>query len=173
MVAECGRSTTQAGSGKTYTKWELPVFHPAKEEDILIKFTDEMKENINDSYNLDTPMILGTASASGEPNLSFRGSFMAFDDDHLAYWDRTKRIGLSHIEQNPSVVALLVNWDAGLRWKFFGEAEVHTNDSVREQVMARVVQGELDRDPDRTGYAVVIRVDRITTLSGDIIQARD
>ena len=39
--------------------------------------------------------------------------------------------------------------------------------------MARVVQPELDRDPDRVGIAILIKVNRITGLSGNIIQSRD
>ena len=139
----------------------------------MIKLTDEMKEHIDNAHSYDIPMIIATASASGEPNMSFRGSFMAFDDEHLAFWDRTQQTGLSHIEENPQVLAMLIDFDKGVRFKFFGTAEVHRDDDIREQVMARVVQHEIDRDPDRVGYAIVIRVDRITSLSGNIIQSRD
>ena len=38
--------------------------------------------------------------------------------------------------------------------------------------MARVVQPELDRDPERQGFAVVIDVERITTLGADVVQER-
>jgi hypothetical protein len=39
--------------------------------------------------------------------------------------------------------------------------------------MARVVQPELDRDPERTGAAVLVRVDRILLGNGDVLQQRD
>jgi hypothetical protein len=39
--------------------------------------------------------------------------------------------------------------------------------------MARVVQPELDRDPERQGIAVVIRVNKILAGNGDVIQQRD
>jgi hypothetical protein len=39
--------------------------------------------------------------------------------------------------------------------------------------MARVVQPELDRDPERQGVAIVIRVNKILLGNGDILQQRD
>ena len=39
--------------------------------------------------------------------------------------------------------------------------------------MARTVQAELDRDPERLGVAVLVRVDKITELSGNVLQQRD
>ena len=139
----------------------------------MIKFTDEMKKNIDNAYTNPIPMIVATASASGEPNMSFRGSFMAFDDEHLAFWDRTQQKGLSQIEENPQALAMLINFEDSVRLKFFGTATVHRDGEIREQVMARVVQPELDRDPDRVGIAILIKVNRITGLSGNIIQSRD
>jgi hypothetical protein len=38
--------------------------------------------------------------------------------------------------------------------------------------MAKVVKPELEKDPERTGLAVVIRVDRVTSLSGQALQTR-
>ncbi len=139
----------------------------------MIKFTDEMKKNIDNAYTNTVPMIVATASGSGEPNMSFRGSFMAFDDEHLAFWDRTQQKGLSQIEENPQALAMLINFEESVRLKFFGAASVHRDGEIREQVMARVVQPELDRDPDRVGIAILIKVNRITGLSGNIIQSRD
>ena len=31
---------------------------------------------------------------------------MAFDDSHLAYWERSRRTILEHIEENPKVVVM-------------------------------------------------------------------
>jgi len=38
--------------------------------------------------------------------------------------------------------------------------------------MARTIQAELDRDPERKGYGVVMRVDKITDLLGQVLQQR-
>ena len=64
------------------------------------------------------------------------------------------------------------NPEKRIRWRFYGAAEVHESDAIREEVMARTVQAELDRDPERLGVAVLVKVDRINELSGNILQER-
>ena len=39
--------------------------------------------------------------------------------------------------------------------------------------MDRCVQAELDRDPERLGVAVLIKIDKITALSGEVLQQMD
>ena len=138
----------------------------------MIQFTDEMREAIDNALSNGTPCIVATASADGEPNVGFKGSAMAFDGSHLAYWERSRRTILEHIEENPKVVVMYRDPSRRLAWRFYGDATVHRDGSVREQVMARVVQQELDRDPEREGFAIVIDVNRITTLGADVVQER-
>jgi hypothetical protein len=38
--------------------------------------------------------------------------------------------------------------------------------------MARTVKDEIDKDPERKGAAVIIRVDRVTNLAGQVLQTR-
>lgn len=138
----------------------------------MIRLTEEMKQSLNNALANGTPCILATASKDGQPSIGFRGSMMAWDDEHLAYWERGKRSGIQHIEENPKVVVLYRDPAKRLGWKFFGAAAVHQEGELREQVMARVVKPELDRDPERQGFAVIIRVDQITNLLENTLQER-
>jgi hypothetical protein len=38
--------------------------------------------------------------------------------------------------------------------------------------MAQVIELELNRDPDREGIAVVLRVEQIVSLAGEVLQER-
>jgi hypothetical protein len=38
--------------------------------------------------------------------------------------------------------------------------------------MARTVKDEIDKDPERKGAAVVIRVDKVSNLGGEVLQTR-
>ena len=38
---------------------------------------------------------------------------------------------------------------------------------------AAASKAELDRDPERLGVAVLIKIDKITELSGEVLQQRD
>lgn len=139
----------------------------------MIQLTEEMKELIDNALANGTPCILATASATGEPGVSYRGSMMAFSDESLAYWDRTKRAGLDHVEANPNVVVMLRHPELGKAWKFHGEAQIYRDGPIREQIMSHVVEAELNRDPKREGFGVVINLSRIALLSGEVIQQRD
>jgi len=139
----------------------------------MIKMTDEMRDLIDNAIANGTPCILATASTAGEPHMTFRGSVLVFDDESLALWDRSKRQSLREMAENPHVPMLFRHPQKRVVWEFLGEATIHESGPVREQVMTHVVQPELDRDPDRKGAAVVIRVNKILLGNGDVLQQRD
>ena len=87
---------------------------------------------------------------------------MAFDRDTLAYWERAKRSALDKVVENPQVVVYYAHADDQVRWRFHGRAIVHEDGPIRQEVMDRCVQAELDRDPERLGVAVLVGIDRIT-----------
>jgi len=138
----------------------------------MIEMTGEMKELVDRALSDGLSCALGTADKDGQPQLSLKGSVMVFDSETLAYWERAKRSALENVSENPRVVILYNNPEKRIRWRFYGAAEVHESDAIREEVMARTVQAELDRDPERLGVAVLVKVDRINELSGNILQER-
>ena len=134
--------------------------------------TDEMVQAINDALTDRAPCLVGTASAEGMPDVSYRGSVLAFDADHLAFWERVKGETLRNIEENPRVVVFYRNGQTRKNWRFYGTARVLKDGETREQIMARVHPFEIGQDPERKGYAVLIRVDRIRAGS-ETIMSRD
>lgn len=139
----------------------------------MIRITEEMRELVNNALADRVPCILGTASSDGKPQISLKGSLMVYDHETLAYWERALRTALENISENPQVVVLYRNPDKRINWRFYGTARVYDSGPQRDDVMARTVKAELDRDPDRKGVAVLITVDRITDLSGRVLQQRD
>ena len=139
----------------------------------MIQIDDEMRGLINNGLADGFPCVVGTASRDGQPQISFKGSVLVYDQESLAYWERSKRSALENVGENPKVVILYRNTDKRTVWRFYGTATVHEGDAVREDVMSRTVQAELDRDPDRQGVAVVVRLNKIAELSGNVLQTRD
>jgi len=138
----------------------------------MIKMTDEMRDCIDHALANGMPCILATVSKDGQPNTSYRGSTMVCDDEHLAYWDRSKRQSIQDLEENPKVCVMFRHPAKRISWRFYGEATIHQEGTQREQVMARVVQPELDRDPERQGAAITVQVNKILLASGEVIQER-
>jgi hypothetical protein len=138
----------------------------------MIKILDQMRELVNPALENGCPCVLATAGANGEPDIGFKGSMMVFDDESLAYWERTKRQHLKNITENPKVVVLFRDAKTKVAWRFHGVATVHESGPIRDQVMARTVPAELEKDPERKGAAVVIRLDKITNMGGQVLQSR-
>ena len=57
----------------------------------MIAMTDEMRDLVDNAMEYGTPCIVGTVDPEGGPHVGFRGSVMVFDDEHLAWWERTMR----------------------------------------------------------------------------------
>ena len=138
----------------------------------MIDMTGEMKELVDRALADGISCTVGTADKDGQPQLSLKGSVMVYDSETLAYWERTKRSALENVSENPKVVVLYNNTGERIRWRFYGTAEVHESGAIRDEVMARTVQAELDRDPERAGVAVLIKVNKIAELSGNVLQER-
>jgi uncharacterized protein len=138
----------------------------------MIELSEEMAEAVNKALADGTPCLMGTASKAGMPNVSYRGSVMVFDKEHLAYWERAKNIAIHNLEENPQIEILYRNRDKGLSWRFYGRAEILETGPVREQIMNRTVQRELDSDPERAGFGVLITVDQVTDGRGNPLQTR-
>jgi pyridoxine/pyridoxamine 5'-phosphate oxidase len=115
-------------------------------------------------------MLVATASKDGAPNLAFKGSVMVWDSEHLAFWERAHGETLRHLEENPQIALVYRNREAGKNWRIWGDVELLRDGDVREGIMARTFQPELDRDPERKGVAVLIRVNKV---GGSTQQVRD
>ena len=135
-----------------------------------VALTGEMARALEGALSDRSPCLVATASAVGVPDASYRGSVLVFDAEHLAFWERAKGETLRNIQENPHVCVLYRNPETRQSWPFYGEAEVLTNGPVREQIMQRVNQFELAQDPERTGYAILIRVDRVRARNETIME---
>ncbi|MCC6179697.1 MAG: pyridoxamine 5'-phosphate oxidase family protein [Chloroflexi bacterium] len=122
----------------------------------------EMAPYVNRAHEDGITCLVATASRDGQPNLSFKGSLMVWDHEHMAFWERAHGETLAHLRENPRIAAVYRNRAAGKTWRFWGTVELCDDGSLRQEVMDRTIQGELDRDPERKGIAVIIRVDRVS-----------
>jgi hypothetical protein len=114
---------------------------------------------VNNALYNQSVCVLATSN-DGEPDIALKGSFMVWDAEHLAYWERGLNETLAAIQANPRV-AVLVRPKGAPPMRFYGEAHVVENPAEREAVYRRVIPEEQRRDPEQKGLAVLINVDRI------------
>jgi hypothetical protein len=118
--------------------------------------------------------LVGTAQPDGYAQISPRGSTMAFDDEHIALWERGKGSTTAALSDGSKVTVYFrkpqlradgVLPKGGIA-RFYGTAKVVKSGPAYEEVWRRLVQPEKDRDPDKKGFAVLIKVERAEDLDG-------
>jgi predicted pyridoxine 5'-phosphate oxidase superfamily flavin-nucleotide-binding protein len=137
-----------------------------------ISLTDDMRKSLLDCQGTgDTPTV-ATATLDGIPDVAPKATVTVWDDEHLVFWERAHGQTLANIKENPKVCVLYFSLAKLALWKFLGVAELHYEGELRQRIMDQVYPPELERDPERTGVAVVIRVDRVW-WSSNVVMSRD
>jgi hypothetical protein len=100
---------------------------------------------------------------------------MVYDDQHLALWERGKGSTNKQLQDGTKVTVFLRKpqlRESGVLPKggiarFYGVAKVHKSGAVYDKVWQKLIQPEKDRDPQKKGFAVLIRVERAEDLDGE------
>jgi hypothetical protein len=134
----------------------------------LTEFADIVNNARTDHEQALTTPLVATAG-DGQPDISYRGSTMVWDRDHLAWWERAKRETLANLGTNKRVTIWVRNPTRDRRsLRFYGEARIVEDGPERDAVWERVVPIEKDMDKERRGVAVIVRVDRVRAGPNDI-----
>ena len=116
------------------------------------------EENVYTAHADAQDLVIATSN-NGTPDLAFKGSFLVWDKDHLAYWERSLNETLAAIKSNPKVSVVLRH--KGPPARFYGEASVVEDEKLREAIWEKVNEDERGKDAQKKGVAVLIRVDKI------------
>ena len=145
----------------------------------MIKLTDTIRSLLNSALADGTPCVLGTSTKDGHPQISPKGSIVVFNDDTLCYWERSNRSALKRLEENPHVAIYYRNaakaakdFRAGVI-RFYGDAKLLTSGADRDKVWELIPEAERKPDPEKKGTAVLVRLDSVEELSGNVVMKRD
>jgi hypothetical protein len=145
-----------------------------------IKITDEIKRFLDCGFADNAAPLIGTASKDGDPQISPKGTVAVFDDETLCFWERSYRSSYSALAENPKTVVYYRNPARGkdvpfrnAALRFRGVSRIATAEAERDRVWTLSPAAEQARDPERKGVAILIRVDLIEDLSGQVIMRRD
>jgi predicted pyridoxine 5'-phosphate oxidase superfamily flavin-nucleotide-binding protein len=132
-----------------------------------------LHEHINTAFPAHVCLV-ATVLPDGFVQVTPRGSTMVVDDEHLGLWERGQGSTSANLANGTKVTVFFRTpqlRESGLLprggiARFYGTAEIHRSGRVYEEVWKRLVQPEKDRDPDKKGFAVLIRVQRAEDLGG-------
>ena len=118
------------------------------------------------------PCLVATYGPEG-PNISPKGSMVVFDDDHLAYWERSKRQALVNLAHDKRICVMYANFPAQRDGKlesgflrFYGTAELHESGPIHDAIFKLLTPREQTHDGADTGIGVLVKIDRAGDLRG-------
>ena len=98
---------------------------------------------------------------------------MVFDDEHFALWERGKGTTNAALKDGTKITVFFRKpqlresfLPKGGIARFYGTAEIHKSGPVADEIWKRLIQPEKDRDPERKGFGVLIKVERAEDLAG-------
>ncbi|MEI9964144.1 MAG: pyridoxamine 5'-phosphate oxidase family protein [Caulobacteraceae bacterium] len=144
----------------------------------MAKIPAVLKEPIATAFPMHVCLV-ASVLPDGYAQVSPRGSVMVYDDDNLAIWERGHGSTTANMNDGTKLTVYFQDFalaqsgvlpKAGVA-RFYGPAEVHRSGPVYDKVWEKLIEPEKGRDPDKKGYAVLIKVERVEDLSGDPIPA--
>jgi uncharacterized protein len=118
------------------------------------------------------PCLLATTGPNG-PNISPKGSMLVFDDEHLAYWERSKKQALENLGHDKRVAVIYANFKAQRDGvlesgflRFFGTAEMHEDGPMRQAIFDKLTPREQTHDGADKCIGVLIKIARAADIRG-------
>jgi len=105
--------------------------------------------------------FVASASPSGVPNLSPKGSLAVWDDDTLVFADTRSPATVRNLVENPAVEINVVDPLSRAGWRFKGHARVLVSGPTWERVRAFYAERGLHRPFE---HVVFVRVERAAEL---------
>ena len=139
----------------------------------MAKIPEVLQPHINSAFPVNVCLV-GSVLPNGFAQISPRGSTMVFDDDHIALWERGKGSTNENLADGTPLTVYFrkpelreegVLPKGGIA-RFYGVAKLHKSGPVYEEVWNRVIQPEKNWDPEKKGFAVLVKVDRAEDLTG-------
>jgi len=134
--------------------------------------SEKIRKLIDNAWVDGYPCLVATTGPDG-PNISPKGSLLVYDDDHLAYWERSKKQALVNLGQDRRVTVIYANMQAQRDkilesgfLRFYGLAELHEQGAMREAIFKRLTKREQEHEGADKGIGVLIKIDRAADVRG-------
>lgn len=134
--------------------------------------SETIRRLIDNAWDDGYPCLLATSGPNG-PNISPKGSMLVFDDNTLAYWERSKRGALENLGHDRRVCVMYSNFKAQRDGvlesgflRFWGTAELHESGPVHAAIFARLTKREQEHVGADTGIGVLVRITRAADVRG-------
>ena len=135
---------------------------------ISTKVRDLIRAAWDDGY----PCLVATNGPDG-PNISPKGSMVVYDDNHLAYWERSKRQALVNLGHDKRICVMYANFKAQRDGvlesgflRFWGTAELHESGPIHDAIFKLLLPREQTHVGADTGIGVLVKIARAEDVRG-------
>jgi hypothetical protein len=138
----------------------------------MAKIPTSLREHIDTAFPANV-ILVGSVLPNGYAQITPRGSTQVYDDEHISLWERgrgstnaaiTDGTKLTFFLRKPQLRESGALPNGGVA-RFYGTASVHKSGSIYDKVWQRLIQPEKDRDPEKKGFAVLVKIERAENLA--------
>ena len=119
------------------------------------KLTDEAKKAIAEIR----PSLVATASKSGKPNVSAKGSFRVLDDEHVVFADIVSPRTVVNIRENPQVAVICLDAPARTGCRIWGKGSILNSGELFDQLTAGYAKKNME-----VKHVVKVAVEAVETF---------
>lgn len=137
----------------------------------MAKIPTILQGPINGAYP-DNVVQIATVLPNGFAQITLRGSVVVLDDEHFGMWERGRGSTNENLTDGTKVtlfyrnMALREQLPRGGVARFYGTAEVHKSGETYDRIWNEMIEVERERDPDKAGYAILIKCERAEDFTG-------
>lgn len=120
---------------------------------------------------------VGSVQPDGYAQITPRGSVQVYDDEHLSIWERGRGTTNKAMEDGTKLTVFYRNPELrqthampGGIARFYGTTEIHKSGPVYDKVWERLIEAEKKGDPEKKGFAVLIKIERAEKLNGQPLE---
>ena len=121
----------------------------------MAKLTDEAKKAIAEIK----PSLVATASRTGKPNVSAKGSFRVLDDEHVVFADIVSPRTVANIRENPRVAVICLNAAARKGCRIWGQGTILDAGELFDQLTAEYAKKNM-----AVKHVVKVAVEEVETF---------
>jgi hypothetical protein len=133
-------------------------------------FSDKLTTLIRNAWDDGYPLLVATNGALG-PNITPKGSMIVFDGEHLAWWERSKKLALENLTLDPRVCIMYANMKAQRDGvlesgflRFFGSVVLHESGPVHDKIFSMLLPREQTHVGADTGIGALVKIEKAVDI---------
>jgi predicted pyridoxine 5'-phosphate oxidase superfamily flavin-nucleotide-binding protein len=105
------------------------------------------------------PALIATASKSGKPNVSPKGSFRILDDEHVIFANVASPRTIANLKENPQLTAIIFDRSTRKGLRIWGKAEVLSRGDLFDSISAEYAARDM-----KVRQVVRVTVEEVATF---------